>query len=105
MVHSLIRRFPNSLCPTCKNPWQDTWVYWSLLNVRDGNYKRGLVRPGGSWKQRERERERERERKRERDCLSLFPVLLTLMLTYGKGRTWRFLITNNGCVGKGTGGP
>jgi hypothetical protein len=45
-----------------------------LLKVR--NYKRGMVGPGGNWKQRQ--------------CLSLFQVFLKLMLTYGKGRT-----TNN----------
>jgi hypothetical protein len=26
MVQSLVRRFPNSLYPTWKNPWQDMWV-------------------------------------------------------------------------------
>jgi hypothetical protein len=26
LVQSVIRRLPNSLCPTGRNPWQDPWV-------------------------------------------------------------------------------
>jgi hypothetical protein len=26
MVQSVIKRFPNSLCPMWENPWQDRWV-------------------------------------------------------------------------------
>jgi hypothetical protein len=44
---------------------------------REGNYKRGH---GGIRSKLEVERERER--------VILFQVLLKLMLTYGKGRTW-----------------
>jgi hypothetical protein len=32
-------------------------------------------------------------------------VLLKFILTYGKGRTWWFLTTNSGCVGRGMGDP
>jgi hypothetical protein len=35
---SVIRKLPNSLCPTRKNPWQDT-CKWNLLKVREGNTK------------------------------------------------------------------
>jgi hypothetical protein len=42
MVWSVISRLPNSLCPLGKNPWQDTWVKWSLFKVRKGNTK-------GAW--------------------------------------------------------
>jgi hypothetical protein len=39
MVQSVIRRIPNSLCSTWRNPWQDT-CKCSLLKVREGNCKR-----------------------------------------------------------------
>jgi hypothetical protein len=47
VVESVIRRLPNSLCPTRNNSWQDRWYKWSLLKVREGKYKK---EPGGhSW--------------------------------------------------------
>jgi hypothetical protein len=46
---------------------------WSLLKVREGNYKGGMMGPGGIC--------------RQRGHLSLLQVLLKLMLTSGKGRT------------------
>jgi hypothetical protein len=39
LVHSVIRRLPNSSYPIRKNPWQDTWVKWNLLKFREGKYK------------------------------------------------------------------
>jgi hypothetical protein len=52
---------------------KDIGVQWSLLQVREGNYKRA------QWGQVEAE---------SRERLSLFQVLLKFNLTYGKGRTW-----------------
>jgi hypothetical protein len=52
---------------------KDIGVQWSLLQVREGNYKRA------QWGQVEAE---------SRERLSLFQVPLKFNLTYGKGRTW-----------------
>jgi hypothetical protein len=35
----VIRRLPNSLCPTWKKPWQNTWYNWGSLKVRKGKYR------------------------------------------------------------------
>jgi hypothetical protein len=35
LVQSVIRRLPNSLYTTRKNPWQDIWCKGSLLKVRE----------------------------------------------------------------------
>jgi hypothetical protein len=36
----VIRRLPHSLCPTGKNPLQDTWVKMEFIkNTREGKYK------------------------------------------------------------------
>jgi hypothetical protein len=67
-VESVIRGFPNSLCPTVKNLWQDTrGCKRSFLKARKGNYKRWNLEA-------------------EKACFSLL-VLLKPTLTYGKGRT------------------
>jgi hypothetical protein len=36
----VIRRLPKPLCPSGKNPWQDTGYKGSSLKVKEGKYKR-----------------------------------------------------------------
>jgi hypothetical protein len=47
MVQSVIRRLANSLCPAWKNLSRTCGCKWSLLKVREGNYKR--EHGGPSW--------------------------------------------------------
>jgi hypothetical protein len=74
-MKSLIR-FPNSFC-SWKHPAR---TQWDLLKVKEENYKRAW------WDQVEGG---------SRESVSSLWVLSKLLLTYGKGKTWSFLITNN----------
>jgi hypothetical protein len=76
LVQSMIRRLPNSLCPTGSIHHRTHGCKWSSLKVRKGKYKgeHGRVQ-----------------------------VLLKLMLIYGKGGT-RWVPSNNQQVGRDMGG-
>jgi hypothetical protein len=72
-MQSVIRRFPNSLYPTGKNPWQDMWCKGGLLKVRKEIQRGAWWGPGGGQK--------------PRDHVCALQVPLKPTITYGKGRT------------------